>query len=241
MRPAFFVARGCPVCDDKPPRISRTGQHCPGRPGQDMSDDQRAGVPIAEAAEQLGVTIGLLRKRAQRGTMPAYKVDGRWFVVLDTTEPIVQPNSSGQDVQDVPSRTGQNTETPPPPRSVSPAAMSQLEAIRDEWLQPLIDQNGELQRRLGRTEEQRDAAIREAERERIARQRVDQKLEEANAELELLREIHTHQAQEPEPVTEAVEASPTVAGEEMSIAMNPSTLQEPSRVRGFARRLFGRS
>ncbi len=104
-----------------------------------MSEPNQAGVPIADAAEQLGVTIELLRKRAQRGTVPAYKVDGRWFVVLDTTTPIVLDTSPGQDVQDGTSRTGQRAETGQPPRSVTPAAMSQLEAIRDEWLQPLLN------------------------------------------------------------------------------------------------------
>jgi hypothetical protein len=57
----------------------------------------RAGIPIGANAEQLGVTIELLLKRAQRGTIPAYKADGRWFIVLDGTESIVRPEWAGQD------------------------------------------------------------------------------------------------------------------------------------------------
>jgi len=130
----------------------------------------QAGVPITEAAEQIGVTVELLRKRAQRGTIPAYKVDGRWFVVLDATAPIVQDIPAGQPVQDTTGSPGQDK---PPPRAVSPAAMTQLEAIRDEWLQPLIDQIRMLEHDRGRREEQRDQAIRERD--------------ELRAEVELLR------------------------------------------------------
>ena len=48
-----------------------------------------------------------------------------------------------------------------PSMAVSPAARSQLEAIRDEWLQPLIDQLREAERILGRVEAERDQAARE--------------------------------------------------------------------------------
>ena len=40
------------------------------------------GVPLADAADQLGISIDLLRKRAQRGKVAAYKQDRKWFVVL---------------------------------------------------------------------------------------------------------------------------------------------------------------
>ncbi len=39
------------------------------------------GIPIREAAQRLGITVESLRKRAQRGTITAYKVDGEWFIV----------------------------------------------------------------------------------------------------------------------------------------------------------------
>ncbi len=40
------------------------------------------GIPIREAAQRLGITVESLRKRAQRGTITAYKVDGEWFIAL---------------------------------------------------------------------------------------------------------------------------------------------------------------
>ena len=98
------------------------------------------GVPIAEAAERLGLGVELLRKRAQRGTLPAYKVDGKWFVVLDGVPGGVQDGqpAGGGPVLDGTGRPGRNAATMPPPGAVSPAARSQLEAIRDEWLLPLV-------------------------------------------------------------------------------------------------------
>lgn len=42
------------------------------------------GVPIAEAAERLKLSVEAVRKRVQRGTLPARKgEDGLWYVLLD--------------------------------------------------------------------------------------------------------------------------------------------------------------
>ena len=41
------------------------------------------GVDIAEAAKIFGISIEATRKRVQRGYLKGYKVDGRWYVVLD--------------------------------------------------------------------------------------------------------------------------------------------------------------
>ena len=72
-------------------------------------------IPIAEAAERLGVSVELLRKRAQRNRMPAYKVDGKWYVVLDVDQDGVQdirPRAedivASRSVQDGTSGPGQN-------------------------------------------------------------------------------------------------------------------------------------
>ncbi len=140
------------------------------------SPHPRGGVPLHEAAELLGVTVELLRKRAQRKTIPAYKVDGRWYVVLEGLQDVqdmrlpgpVQDRTGGpgQDVQDHP---------PPPASTVSPAARSQLEAIRDEWLRPLVDRIGELEREAGRLQAEREAARRERD-DLAARVADDRKL-----------------------------------------------------------------
>lgn len=59
--------------------------------------------------------------------------------------------------------------------AISPAARSQLEAIRDEWLRPLVERNEELARENGRLQErivgverERDALASEIERLRAA-------------------------------------------------------------------------
>ena len=54
--------------------------------------------------------------------------------------------------------------------ALPPAARVQLEAIRDEWLRPLIERNEALAERAGRLEAERDAAIaeRDALRARLA-------------------------------------------------------------------------
>ncbi len=65
-------------------------------------------------------------------------------------------------------------EQAPPPGAVSPAARSQLEAIRDEWLRPLVDRIGELEREAGRLQAERDAlAERLADDRKLADQLVD--------------------------------------------------------------------
>jgi hypothetical protein len=67
----------------------------------------------------------------------------------------------------------------PPAVAVSPAARSQLEAIRDEWLQPLVDQLREAERTIGRLEAERDQAVQE--RDDLWEQ-VDQLLRSASDE-----------------------------------------------------------
>ncbi len=65
-------------------------------------------------------------------------------------------------------------EQAPPPGAVSPAARSQLEAIRDEWLRPLVDRIGELEREAGRLQAERDAlAAQVADDRRMADQLVN--------------------------------------------------------------------
>src|SRR5215471_3673670 len=43
--------------------------------------EQRA-VPLTEAAAQLGIARAALRMRVKRGTLPAEKRDGQWYVYL---------------------------------------------------------------------------------------------------------------------------------------------------------------
>ncbi len=193
------------------------------------SPDPRGGVPLHEAAELLGVTVELLRKRAQRKTVPAYKVDGRWYVVLDGLQDVQDTTSPGP-VRDRTGSPGQDVldNPPPPPSTVSPAARSQLEAIRDEWLRPLVDRIGELEREAGQLQErvagverERDAVTRERD-DVAARLADDRKLADqlvnvlqaerdaALAEVERLRagQGHPHVAREPQREAEPAGATP---------------------------------
>ena len=139
--------------------------------------EPRRGIPIAVAAERLGVGVGLLRKRAQRGTMPARKVDGKWFVDLDVDQDGVQDippaeaeiaSRPGHSVPDTLAVTGQPPK-PAPAQVVSPAARSQFEAVRDAWLVPLVERIGALEREAGRLEAERAAVAEERDRLRIER------------------------------------------------------------------------
>ncbi len=57
-------------------RARRAGQDSAGREWLPI------GIPLAEAAAQLGLSIEATRKRAQRGSLSGYKFAGAWYVVL---------------------------------------------------------------------------------------------------------------------------------------------------------------
>lgn len=67
---------------------------------------------------------------------------------------------------------------------MSDAARAQLEAVRDEWLQPLIDQLRDTERALGRNEAERDLARQEVNAARLERDALQ-------AELDRLREAES--------------------------------------------------
>ncbi|MDP9375834.1 MAG: hypothetical protein M3Q65_25965 [Chloroflexota bacterium] len=79
-----------------------------GRAGQDGVGRERLpiGIPLAEAAARLGLSIEATRKRAQRGSLSGYKFAGAWYVILP----------AAQDGQDATARTastpGQDTVQP---------------------------------------------------------------------------------------------------------------------------------
>jgi len=109
---------------------------------------------------------------------------------------------------------------------VSPVAMGQLEAVRDEWLQPLIGQIRELERAGGRKDERIDT--------------LEAQLTEARAEIELLRAIS---AIDPAPAGNADETavSPSEAPGREQASHGPETpVHQQSHVAGWLRKLLRR-
>ncbi len=51
-----------------------------------MSTEHEGGVPLAEAAQHLGIREELVRQRIYRSKLKGYKVEGRWYVVLPPDE-----------------------------------------------------------------------------------------------------------------------------------------------------------
>jgi hypothetical protein len=57
--------------------------------GQDTGQD--TGTPLVDAATLLGTTPAALRKRLQRGSVPGYKREGQWFVLVEAALPMGSP------------------------------------------------------------------------------------------------------------------------------------------------------
>jgi len=71
--------------------------------GQDMID-------IGTAAVRMGVTPEAVRKRISRGTIPATKQDGRWYIVQDAVQDASSTSGVGRPVQDTVPYTGQDVQ-----------------------------------------------------------------------------------------------------------------------------------
>jgi predicted ArsR family transcriptional regulator len=110
-----------------------------------MSPDREAtGLSIADAARRLGVSENAVRQRIKRRSIAAAKVDGVWRVSL--------PDHAGDHQADREGDRPADHEA-----TIAPAARAQMGAIYDEWLAPLVDRVGALERENGRLEAARDA------------------------------------------------------------------------------------
>jgi len=118
-------------------------------------------VSVADAAHLLGLSTGAVRKRIERGQLAGRKVGGHWQVVLTGVDAVghVTTNATGATRRDTTDATETRRDDATP--VVPPAAVAQLEAIRDQWLRPLVDRVEELSRENGRLEAERDQATRE--------------------------------------------------------------------------------
>jgi len=57
-------------------------------------------VDISTAAVRMGLTAEAVRKRIARGTLPATKQDGRWYVVLDGRDSLDSTSWTGRPTPD---------------------------------------------------------------------------------------------------------------------------------------------
>ncbi len=154
----------------------------------------RPALSARAAAGELGVNERTIRRWIDQGQLAAVKVRGSYRITGEEIERarvavlgeglgdvIEMPSARteadiigsadtsgrGRSAADTAAVAGAAPGTP----AISPAARSQLEAIRDEWLRPIMERNEELARENGRLQErvvgmerERDAALAEVER-----------------------------------------------------------------------------
>ncbi len=137
-------------------------------------------VTVEEAARLAGVSPRTVRRWIQHGALFCIETTERGKLVSPADLPaarLAARSGHGRDrdrrVRDHSHDHGQEDmatamTTDTTAVSVSPAARSQLEAIRDEWLRPLMERNESLARENGRLQAERDAALAEVERLKAA-------------------------------------------------------------------------
>ena len=141
----------------------------------DMTDMDTTAVTVVtvdEAADLAGVSARTIRRWIQRGILPSHTSGDRGKLVAPGDLRHARQTARGGHghgqghghdgrVHDRGSDHADmvmDTDTPVPPVSVSPSARSQLESIRDEWLQPLIDQIAEKSELIGALRTERNLA-----------------------------------------------------------------------------------
>ena len=126
-------------------------------------------VTTADAARMAGVSVRTVRRWIQHGHLPATETD-RGNLVSPADLPEARKRAGrGHDRGHVHHPRGHDrghdtTATDADVAMTAPAlssATAQMEAIRDQWLMPLVDRIGELEREHGRLETERDQAVRE--------------------------------------------------------------------------------
>jgi hypothetical protein len=136
-----------------------------------MDDEQYSRYTVREAAIRLGLSEAAVRQRIRRHTLVAERSDGIVYVVLADDTPDKTPdNTPFETVSDTPDSTAIMTAT------------QQLEAIRDEWLAPLVAQIAEQAETIGRITAERDQAQRERDDERQRRQAAESRVSELEAQ-----------------------------------------------------------
>lgn len=121
-------------------------------------------VTVEAAARLAGVSVRTIRRWIQHGHLP-YVEGEQGKLVSPADLPLAKARASGGHGRSHESSghgQGQgheatDTVTDAAMTGPSPAAVAQLEAIRDEWLRPLVDRIEGLSKEVGRLEAERDA------------------------------------------------------------------------------------
>ena len=142
------------------------------RPTTDRPTTDHGPVSLEEAADRLGITVNAVCHRLKRGTLGGHKTPAGWVVVWPPTRatdhgPTIDAAWSVADQPTTNRPTNQPTKGTP---AVSDAARRQLEAIRDEWLAPMVGQIREQAEEIGRLRAERQAVAEERDRLRLERE-----------------------------------------------------------------------
>ena len=126
-------------------------------------------VTTEDAARMAGVSVRTVRRWMQHGHLPAIETDrGKLVSPADLPEArkragrghdrghVQHPHGHDRGHDNMATDTDTAMTAP-----ALPSATAQMQAIRDEWLMPLVDRIGELERENGRLETERDQAMRE--------------------------------------------------------------------------------
>ena len=146
-------------------------------------------VSVPVAARTLGISERAVRKRIAAGTLRAEPFGRSYRVWLpeDAAPPGPEPGPAPG--------PGQGPEHGPEPIeaeyraravTVSPSAYAQIEAIRDQWLAPLVAQITEQAQQIGRLEAERDTAEQMVEEQRRRAERTEREREDLRRRAEAL-------------------------------------------------------
>jgi excisionase family DNA binding protein len=124
-----------------------------------VTDTDAATITTEEAARRAGVSPRTIRRWIQRGILPATVTpDGYLIAVGDLGSAAAGAGQRSRPRGHAATDTDMAT-----PVIVNPTARAQLEAIRDEWLAPLVAQITTQAERIGHLEAERDELRRRVE------------------------------------------------------------------------------
>ena len=124
-------------------------------------DTSRSGTTrysVPQVARMLGISERAVRKQIESGKLHADRAGRRWIITL--AEPKSDQGSESCGNPAIPEDVTSGTEEEPIEvdyrSGATEASQRYLAELRDQWLMPLIRENGELQKTIGRLEAERE-------------------------------------------------------------------------------------